>query len=157
MAIGTVFDQRYRLEEKLGEGGMGVVYRAWDERLERQVALKILPMSQRKDRVERFRQEALAVARLSHPNIVTIYDTAQCNNQPYIVMEYLHGADLDSVEPTSVPAILDVMIQVCDALDYAHRQGIVHRDVKPGNIFLTREGNVKLVDFGLAVMEGGHS
>ncbi|MCA9521922.1 MAG: serine/threonine protein kinase, partial [Myxococcales bacterium] len=118
-------------------------------------ALKILPMTQRQDRVERFRQEALAVARLSHPNIVTIYDTAECNHQPYIVMEYLHGADLDSVEPTSVPAILDVMIQVCDALDYSHRQGIVHRDVKPGNIFLTRDGNVKLVDFGLAVMEGG--
>jgi len=144
----------YRIIEKIGEGGMGVVYRARDERLDRDVAIKVLPKHLAKDpkRRERFEREGRAVSSLNHPNICTLYDIGQHDGIDFIVMEYIEGETLASrLERGALPLerALQVGVQIADGLDKAHRRGIVHRDLKPGNIMLTKDG-AKLLDFGLA-------
>jgi TolA-binding protein/tRNA A-37 threonylcarbamoyl transferase component Bud32 len=145
----------YRILDQLGAGGMGVVYRAQDLKLGRQVALKVLPAgaTDSEEAVERFRREARTASSLNHPNICTIYGFDEHEGQLYLAMELLDGEPLDrrlSGRPMDLPQLLDIATQVADALDAAHTEGILHRDVKPGNIFLTRRGPVKVLDFGLA-------
>ncbi len=157
---GSLLAGRYRIDERIGEGGVAVVYRGLDISLEREVAIKVLKPEYANDPeiLERFRREAQAAAKLNHPNIVQIYDTGSDNGTYYIIMEYLPEPDFKHIirkyGPLPLRKVLQVSIECCRALAYAHRLGIVHRDIKPHNVLFTDDGHAKLSDFGIAAAMG---
>jgi predicted ATPase len=161
ITIGSVLDNRYRLQEQLGAGGAGVIYKAEDEQLKRTVAIKILlGGGMDGSKLERFRGEARSVARLNHPNIITLHDYAEEQGQPYLVIEYIPGEDLWELDNNYAPDLmpieeaLPIIDGILAALEYSHAHQVIHRDLKPENIMITPEGQVKVMDFGLARIEG---
>ena len=153
-SIGEVLGH-YRLLEQIGGGGMGVVFRARDEQLQRDVALKILPtgMLVDDDARRQFRQEALAIGKLNHPNIAMAFDFGQENGVDYLVTEYVPGSNLDqriARQPLPQKTVLELGLQLASGLEAAHRQNVIHRDLKPSNLRINPAGQLKILDFGLA-------
>jgi len=152
----------YRIVSKVGEGGMGEVYRAHDARLDREVAIKVLPadFAADKDRLQRFEQEAKATSALNHPNILTVYDIGEYVGSPFIVAELLEGQELRERQndgPIPLRKAIDYAQQIVSGLSAAHEKGIVHRDLKPENLFVTKDDRVKILDFGLAKLRAPKS
>ena len=146
-----IVDQnRYKVGPEIGRGGMGVIYRAFDTLLDRDVALKVLSDNITPEGRRRLLHEAKTAARLNHPNIVSIFDAGEIQGQPYVVMELVEGETLFSYRPENQEKLIELALQICAALDHAHSSGIIHRDLKPENIILTAQGKIKLLDFGLA-------
>jgi serine/threonine protein kinase/sugar lactone lactonase YvrE len=161
LSAGTLLGH-YKVTRRLGRGGMGIVYEAEDLKLGRSVAIKMLPEATRPDpaALERFWREARAASSLNHPGICTIHELNESGDQPFIVMELLEGQSLDKLDygrAMPYPRLLEFGVQVADALDAAHRKGVLHRDIKPGNIFVSPSGQAKILDFGLAKIEGADS
>jgi serine/threonine protein kinase/tetratricopeptide (TPR) repeat protein len=162
ISVGALFNGRYRLLEQLGQGGAGAIYKAEDEQLKRIVALKVLHADggMAADKLERFRSEARSVARLNHPNIVALYDYAEQEARPYLVLEYVPGQDLWALDNSYTPNLMpfSVSLPIIDgilaALEYSHTHEVIHRDLKPENVMITPEGLVKVMDFGLARIQG---
>lgn len=160
--LGQTLNNRYLIEERLGQGGMGSVYKAQDIALNQKVAIKMLPfqMSASVETEKRFEREFIALTNLSHPNIVAVYEYGTTGSIIYFVMEYLQGHDLRWIMRTKPKKesdfllITDIFIQSCHALHYMHTRGIIHRDIKPQNLFLQKNGVIKLMDFGLAKLQG---
>src|SRR4051812_40431684 len=154
--VGTLLNDRYRLDEQVGSGGMSTVYRAFDTTLERQVAIKLMhrPLAAHSDQLERFRREARAVAQLNHPHIVGVIDAGEDDGAPFIVFEYVDGETLkERIRRNgrlAIPEAIAYAIEIARALGAAHAQGIVHRDVKPQNVLIDEEGAAKVTDFGIA-------
>src|ERR671915_2041754 len=154
--IGTLISERYRLEEKIGSGGMSSVYRAFDPTLERWVAIKLMhrDISTDPDQLERFRREARAVARLNHPHVVIVIDAGEDEGTPYIVFEYIEGETLkDRIRRLGRLPVLETVayaVEIGRALSAAHGQRLVHRDVKPQNVLIDPEGRAKVTDFGIS-------
>jgi serine/threonine-protein kinase len=150
----------YKITEKLGQGGMGEVYLAQDTKLKRQVAIKFLPehLTKEKENVERFEREAEAAAALNHPNIITIHEISEHDDQIFIVMEYVDGKSLRELitdeQPLHHEKVTDIILQICEGLIKAHQADIVHRDIKPENILIDSDNRVKILDFGLAKLKG---
>src|SRR6266568_8672385 len=158
IAAGTKLG-RYEIRSKIGEGGMGEVYRARDEKLNRDVAIKVLPVtySQDAERLKRLEQEAQATSALNHPNILAVYDVGTCDGAPYVVSELLEGQTLrQRIGGTALAQrrAIDFALQIAHGLAAAHGKGIVHRDLKPDNLFITKDGRVKILDFGIAKLTG---
>lgn len=152
--IGRKLNNRYEVIELIGEGATATVYRGVDTRLQRSVAIKVLLPYVDSTTRQRFQREALSAARLNHPNIMGIYDVEE-EEQPYLIVEYVQGRPLSSFIPASPQVVVEFGRQICQALDYAHRQNIIHRDIKPANIQITPGGQVKIMDFGLAIARSG--
>ena len=156
--IGTILNKRYQIDSEIGQGGMGTVYHGYDTALEREVAIKVIfGTGLGTEGRTRLLDEAQMAAQLNHPNIVTVFDVGEAgisgglgNIAPFIVMEYVEGRSLHERHPDNLSNTLEIIRQVCAALDHAHGHGIIHRDLKPENVVLTRDGTAKLMDFGLA-------
>jgi len=150
--IGKLINDRYKVKAEIGQGGMGTVYRAHDSVLDRDVALKLLTSVKLGTQGRsRLLTEARTVANLAHPNIVTVFDAGEVDEQPYVVMEYIQGTTLNETSIDGIKAIVGVAKQICNALQYAHDQDIVHRDLKPENVIIQPDGVLRLMDFGLAI------
>jgi tetratricopeptide (TPR) repeat protein len=162
ITVGALLNQRYRLQEQLGEGGAGIIFKAEDEQLKRTVAIKLLTGDGHLsgDKLERFRGEARSVARLNHPNIITLYDYAEEQGRPYLVIEYIPGQDLWELDNRHAPNLmpfeesLPIIDGIIAALEYSHAHHVIHRDLKPENVMITPDRQVKVMDFGLARIEG---
>jgi len=149
--IGIVLDNRYKIEKLIGEGATAAVYRALDTRLQRYVAVKVLLPHVHETTRKRFQAEALSVAKLSHPNIMAVYDVGQDGSHEYLVVELIDGKPLHDFMPASPQQTAELGRQICFALDYAHQADVIHRDIKPANIYVTPDGVAKIMDFGLAI------